>query len=726
MFESRITGAALESAPGRFMPGEFMLLSEENPVAINGQEASIHDLLICDLDGVCRLNDQRFACDRCACLPEETDAIDRLGAEVAGHSREWMWEGLLTVGVVDPGWQEDLGRHPLELAIKEYLPYLRNVFHRPIRHLRIDTESVLTAKARRLAKAAPDYLAAHPEDWDGRTVLGVKPKRVLAKVRQEELDIYENRLAVRLVDHLSLFLARRIRRLREIEGMLAAVGDFGQQLRGSHWLQNRVSRLWGDTMQSSRCLHVARELQKNLTQLRVQLLGMMDTELYENVPRRARIAGQIRMTNILRNDANYRFVAILWQTWFELAGEKPETDADFYRRMQRVHERHAQVSTMYVVKALAQLGFTEVTRNADLMQPDSELVVTRPEEPRITASIRRKENRTLFVGVHDRPVLRIAPVFYGLLDLMTERSALAYLEALRAGPRGDIPCLVVFPGSMASSRSALPSSVQDRMTFAAVDIGMSAGAVRFVPVSPYDITSTERLARCLRWFIFSGYFLQYPWMLPANSQAILTRHGLLGPAPHTLIKTDSGTRIGKIDQAQRLIEEMAGKCETLEKEVAASEAAATHFEDLIQKKHHDPSLRGQARAAKEKARTARAQLAELDPLRTDLARALSYTRSLMTCPCCGTVNADAASAVLRDNATFGVKCVECECEWGIGICGECHRRYPFIRIARIERYIEGVNAPGWEEMTVGQDILATPRLLPDGTVRFECPWCGHV
>ena len=129
---------------------------------------------------------------------------------------------------------------------------------------------------------------------------------------------------------------------------------------------------------------------------------------------------------------------------------------------------------------------------------------------------------------------------------------------------------------------------------------------------------------------------------------------------------------------------------------------------------------------KEKARSARALLGELDPLREGLTRALSYTQSLMTCPCCGTVNSDAASAVLRDNATFGVKCAGCECEWGIGICGECRHRYPFIRIAGIEGCIGGVTGPGWEEMSVGQDILATPRLLPNGNVRFECPWCGSV
>ncbi|MEI6422977.1 MAG: hypothetical protein WCP55_12220, partial [Lentisphaerota bacterium] len=156
------------------------------------QLASLKELLLCDLSGAWRIGDIKGSCDKSACLPEEAEAVLRLGRVAADFSQDMQWKGLLEVDVVDPGWQKDLDPNPLEIAIKDYLPYLRNVFHRPIRHLKVDSETVLISKVRRLAKKAPDHLATHPEDWDGRTVLGIKPKRVLAKVRLEQWDIYEN------------------------------------------------------------------------------------------------------------------------------------------------------------------------------------------------------------------------------------------------------------------------------------------------------------------------------------------------------------------------------------------------------------------------------------------------------------------------------------------------------------------------------------------------------
>lgn len=726
MFANRINGIQTINAPSNPVPGEFTLFSTGNSIKVNGQDARCHDFLICDIDGICQVDGLRLASDRSACLPEETDAVDRLGAEVAGQSLEWKWEGLRVASVVDPGWQQDLKRHPLELAIKECLPYLRNVFHRPIRHLRIETESVLTAKVRRLATGAPDYLAAHPEDWDGRTVLGVKPKRVLAKVSHEELDIYENRLAARLIDHLSLFLARRIRRLREIEGMLAAVGDFGQQLRGSHWQQHRISRLWGDAVQSSRSLHVAKDLQTKLIHLRVQLLGLMDTELYASVPRRAKVGGQLRITNILRNDPNYRFVAKLWQDWSVLAGEQPETEDKFYQRMQRVHCRHAQVAIMYVAKALVQLGFTEVSRDNDLMQSGNEVVVTRGDEPRISISLQSQEDKTILVRIDGETILRIAPLFFGFLDVITERTAVAYMEALDARAPKDVQSLVIFPGSLSTGRSVLSENLQRRLLFTTTGPRTDVGGIKFLPVSPYDITSTERLARCLRWFIYSRHFLQYPFLFSIKSWGILGRHGLLIAAQNALRNADGGVCIKSIADAEHLTRAANVKCQELEREVSAIEDTVTKLERAMQAKNHDPSLRGRVRTIREKAKNASAFMAELDPLQKELRKAVSYTRSVMTCPCCDEVNAGTVGVVMRENGTFGVRCDSCECEWGLHLCGGCHERFPYIQISGVEGSLDGKNGLGWEEMSVGQDMLATPRLQADGSVRFECPWCGYV
>ena len=64
--------------------------------------------------------------------------------------------------------------------------------------------------------AAASYLAAHTEDWDRPLLRGILPKRILAEIRQDQIDIYENRVAARLLDNLGGYLNRRIQRLRRI------------------------------------------------------------------------------------------------------------------------------------------------------------------------------------------------------------------------------------------------------------------------------------------------------------------------------------------------------------------------------------------------------------------------------------------------------------------------------------------------------------------------------
>lgn len=727
MLDNRINGSRVNIAPADPVPGEWIRLSTVESIGIDGQDAGSFDYLVCDADGDCHGDGGGLVYDRSACLPEDAEAIDRLGDNIAMFSRDLKWECLLEVGVVDPGWQKDLERNPLERDIKECLPYLRNVFHRPIRHLSVDNESVLTAKARRLATGAPDYLAAHPEDWDGRTVLGVKPKYVLAKVRHEELDIYENRLAAQLVDHLSHFLARRVHQLRKIENMLVAVDEFSDSVRGSHWLQGRISRLWGRSVQpSSLSLGKARDLQKELMHLRKQLLGLMDTELYTNIPRRTKISGQIRITNILRDDANYRFVAKLWRRWFGLAGGSPETADAFYLKMQKMHNRHAQVTTMYVAQALTQLGFTKVRRDADLMQTGSEIIVTREEGENISISLQSQADKTLLVQIGDEPVLRITPIFFGFLDVLTERAAQACIQALQSRAPDVIPCLVVFPGSISSGRSPLSESIQHRLTFSTTNLRAGRGGIKFLAVSPYDITSTERLARSLRWHITSRHLLKYPFHLLKTSYENLDRHGCLNAATKALQKMEGGFCIKRPNDVEVLIREIDAKCKDWEREKTAGEGSVAQLEEALKGKHHDPSFGGQVRVAKEKAKSARLAISELDSLKTELRKAVSHTRSLMTCPCCGKVNAGAVGVDLRDNGTFGIRCEGCECEWGLHLCGGCHERFPYIQISGIEGSLDGNKGPGWEEMSIGQDMLATPRLQADGSVRFECPWCGYV
>jgi hypothetical protein len=681
-------------------------------------------LLLCDSAGGWRSGDVNGSCDNATCLPEETEAIKRLGTEAAGYSRDLQWEGLLAVGVVDPGWETDLERHPLEVAIKTCLPYLRNVFNRPIRHLKVESEAVITSKARRLATTAPEYLAAHPEDWDGRTVLGVKPKRVLANVRQEQWDIYENRLAARLVDHLCLFLSRRIRRLREIQRMLAAATDFSRQIRGSHWLQKRIAALWGSTLRAPGRLQAAGALADELLRLRTQLLGLMDTELYERVPRRARIRGSVRMTNILLNDPNYRFVALLWQKWFETAAELTQSEEEFQACMRLVHTRHADVTVLLLANALVQLGFTEVETNADLTQARSEAILCRQFAPRMKIAVTVGRDRSLILATNGVAVLRFVPVFYGFMDAASDKEALKSLDALPAQAQLKVPTVVVYPGSLASDRSSLSRALQKRLVFRAHSMLSEGASVHLVPVSPYDIASVERLARCVRWYLWSRLFLVYPHLL---SDAVVRTIADIIPTPTTLLFRMRGK-----DSCLRHFATAESSSRALEVAASKMRAEHTHIESEIEgirqgaKNQASQKEKKRLRALREEALQLRGKLERLDQALPPFRHAVDSVKDLSVCPVCANSSADTRNIDLRENDTFEVQCASCKSRWGLRSCGACGNRYPFILIGGIEKCVSDRGVPGWEESTVGQDMLATPSIVGDGGIATECSWCGQV
>ena len=58
----------------------------------------------------------------------------------------------------------------------------------------------------------------------GKTFRGIRPKNVLSLVREELLDIYENRVTVRLIDHLLVYLRRRIRDVEKLRNELVHAG----------------------------------------------------------------------------------------------------------------------------------------------------------------------------------------------------------------------------------------------------------------------------------------------------------------------------------------------------------------------------------------------------------------------------------------------------------------------------------------------------------------------
>lgn len=108
---------------------------------------------------------------------------------------------------------------PLEDAFEREAGAVRTVCHRPYTRLRTVEETLPTSRVRSIAAGAAARLAARPEDWASHTLAGVRPRRLLARRSEEDADIYENRVAVAVLNVMRSHLQQRIAKLRDLSRM---------------------------------------------------------------------------------------------------------------------------------------------------------------------------------------------------------------------------------------------------------------------------------------------------------------------------------------------------------------------------------------------------------------------------------------------------------------------------------------------------------------------------
>jgi hypothetical protein len=154
------------------------------------------------------------------------------------------------------------------------------------------------------------------------------------------------------------------------------------------------------------------------------------------------------------------------------------------------------------------------------------------------------------------------------------------------------------------------------------------------------------------------------------------------------------------------------------------EASLKELKGAIESAEMEISSKPKDRRVRTKALSLKQRLLTWTEAKKSLRIAIDFTLSLCVCPVCENRNFGTDDILLRGNCTFEAICDRCESRWGLGICGICGKKHPFIKIASIERCISDQSVPGWEEMSIGQDMLSAPTRNPDGHISFSCPWCG--
>ncbi|WP_153018604.1 hypothetical protein [Marichromatium gracile] len=298
--------------------------------------------------------DYQLALDAIAAIADRTDLVGEempsplLPAELGEQSRPSQLEELLDA-VFERG-------------------HLDAIATRPRLSMRYETELLPVDRARRLDTAFPRHLAAHSECWAAHTLGGVVPKTVLARVSEDDADIYEHRVYARLLDHLERYLRGRIGKLSRIAARYQQGLEFNNS-EGVDWqLRRDICAVWGEavsTGEADKLLGRNREqlahLERWLKRIRAlkwrRIKGFDGGSLYQAIPRGAQVGLSLVPTNLFQHDAHYRQLRQLWTAWLSATAAERERPVQVLARRRADEDRYERYIGLLLARTLQAIGF---------------------------------------------------------------------------------------------------------------------------------------------------------------------------------------------------------------------------------------------------------------------------------------------------------------------------------------------------------------------------------
>jgi hypothetical protein len=688
----------IQAVPGEpLMPGQWVY-DGSGAITVQDARAVPGNVLLPGSDGKAGLAEHPHVA--CNSKLVWDDAAIRTMANVAGRLdaiRDADWSRWLEEPPVLPAINENLDETDIEREIANKVGYLEAACQRPRTHLENDEERLDVARCKRPATRAMLVLATRSDDWAGRSLLEVQPKRVLAVVREEVFDTYENRLVVALVDRLDAVLASRLRAVRRVVVLLTQQAGFeekffeiNQQSRDFRRIE-RISTLWGEGAQGLMQREHADRVYARLRSLRRRVLALRDSVLYRSLGKQSQTRMQLRMTNILLHDDVYKRVAELWTAWETHMRHSIDAPQIVWDRSQEAARGFDLFTHLVVVRALQQLGYcVDEDAMGGVGQENEQMPLTGPlgkltiEKERVGTIIRS--------GVGDQIVRVIG------LPAMTE--AISGIDAWWNTVKSE-PVVIA-----ALSAEEVRASDEEISAMRTIRCRGDHTEALHVAIAPWDLESVERMARVLRWHIWSTCFSQYPARIGSSNDIV----GALGPTP-AFMKLSRGqaaviVRPPKPSERWNRPQELQA-----EREQAFQSQKATV---------DGMPARDRRRAAERQILDQRAQ--ELESATRwveDYEAGREATERLATCPICGERCTKFEEDSTDPNSPqFLCGCGECGAKWGLRRClrSECGKRYPFLLPKGHHEPCSGLNV----DRLYGADVLAFPK----SATAFCCPHCG--
>lgn len=630
----------------------------------------------------------------------------RLGAMLEANARYREW---LTVTPLIPQISKRIQIQPLEEFVEKHLGALEGVCQKPRGHLYREIERVPVARARRIPAYAETYLAAHTEDWERPTLSSVRPKRVLALVQDDQWDIYENRVAARLVDHLRTYFERRLHDLRRIAEMLEFVNNpYDDIAMTMYWRRReRVLEILGNAASADEEHLRARETLDRLTKLHRRIAALLDSFLYSEIPRSATVPATLRQTNIFYSDQRYRRVAHLWKEWAKQKQSRDETSAEVQDKQQRIGQGFAYFCWLLVCRAFEQLKYKPAVLE-NVLSPSSTCTFDGAYGP---IDVEWLDDGT--ADIRGGQSLRIVPVFASLASSMDDDDLQRQIVEMERAASNHEPTLVLYPSAAHDNVSSILLETRKRLWgLGHEQRSVEARRLGFLPVSPWDIGSVERVARAFRWAILGSWLMNYPKAVgrpPKDLDARLI-DGWLDTSDSResrMLRRPSTLQWQQIETERRI------RREAFEKIQAQLDALPPR--ELGDRRKLSARNRQKCQLNQELNPTQR-RAEEMDEFCRHIETGGNFIDTLMSCPIC-----DEPTPVMHnlDRGTFQNECEPCESSWGTLICSSCSNKFPFLRVKSPVASTHEDNV-GTVDHRLGRDVLA----VPCAHDVFLCPECG--
>ena len=550
----RIPSTSKEAIPDALL-GQWQVKSDNDGTKLNGIhiQKNTRNYLVPDVTKRLTLQDSKATLTSkfpAWQIPVDS-AADSLGFFAKQHqqmlSKQSTWQDWANFSPLAPEIASAIQIQPLEKIIKDAIPHLEEICHRPRSYLKMETEKLPVARVQRIAPHAIAYLTSHTEDWECKTFRGIRPKNVLSLVREELLDIYENRVTVRLIDHVLIYLRQRIRDVERLKNELEQVLNFSKEASQSIHYRNRtrICRLWGENFDADQQLKEAEVTLNFLEKIKQKLLTLTDTDLYKAIPRSAEVEGTLRNTNILIGDRHYREIAKLWREWSKWRSKKSKTAQQLFDFYQQTINGFDTFCCLLCSKVLIKTdrGFGYSPDSALPERGQSYSLQQDSAKESESLNFQWLEDGSIQLESEKLGILKFIPLVAQLAESPDEQTSEQILKLLESlVDQADSPqhrTIILYFGTAQDLSQISPKFQRFFNTIGndllSSDLNSNSKSDRklaLLPVSPFDILSTERVARAVQWWSYSQKYSAYPikkdLRLPEQLLQQLQRSAVIG------------------------------------------------------------------------------------------------------------------------------------------------------------------------------------------------------